>query len=87
MSACVNEGEETKMGSHLIQKLVDNPHFFATGERTTDASLHKAVTQSFISEHPTINMSRAETTEIERQNINTKVEYSEKIEAYTRQLE
>jgi hypothetical protein len=32
-------------------------------------------------------MSRAETTDVERQNINIKVEYSEKLEAYTRQLE
>jgi hypothetical protein len=89
MSVCVIEGEETRMGSHLIQRFDDNPHFFATtGERSTDASLlHSAVAKSFVCEHPTFNLSRADTTEIERQNINIKVEYSEQIETYTRQLE
>jgi hypothetical protein len=67
MSVCVNEGEETRMGSHLIQKYCENPHFFSTaGERSTDASLHQAVAQSFISVHPSFNLSRAETNEIER---------------------
>jgi len=37
--------------------------------------------------HPSAMLSRKETTEIERQNINVKVEYSEQIELYTRQLE
>jgi hypothetical protein len=32
-------------------------------------------------------LSRKDTTEVERQNINIKVEYCEQIELYTRQLE
>jgi len=34
--------------------------------------------------HPSLMLSRSETTDIERQNINIKVEYRDSIEQYTR---
>lgn len=37
--------------------------------------------------HPSAHLSRQETKEIERQNINIKAEYSDQIDTYTRQLE
>lgn len=41
----------------------------------------------FYAAHPTIHLSRAETQEIERQNINVKVEYGDQIDLYMRELE
>lgn len=41
----------------------------------------------FSASHPSALLSRKDTTEFERQNINIHVEYSECIETYTRQLE
>ena len=40
-----------------------------------------------LNSHPSAMLSRIETTEVERQNINILVEYSEQIDLYTRQLE
>lgn len=40
-----------------------------------------------MSNHPTAHLSRKETSEVERQNINVNVEYGREIDVYLRQLE
>jgi hypothetical protein len=91
---------ESDMGSHLVQQQsnssVDKKHFSAATVNNQDSTqinssiFHSAIsTYNVLSDfntdnHPSAMLSRKETTEIERQNINIKVEYSESIEIYTR---
>ena len=46
-----------------------------------------AILNDFNAGHPTLLMSRSDTTEVERQNINVNVEYGDSIAKYMRELE
>lgn len=84
--------ETSDMGSHLIA--TDKQHLTVT-KGDTSTQINSSIFQSglkssffdFSLSHPSAQLSRLETTEIDRQNINIKVEYGESIELYTRQLE
>lgn len=89
------------MGSHLVQpssSSLDKPGFHSGHNMHDSTQVNSSILQSatatshillsdFSSSHPSALLSRKETSEFERQNINIQVEYSESIETYTRQLE
>jgi cyclin A len=50
-------------------------------------SQHHIILSDFSSTHPSAHLSRKETTEVERQNININAEYGREIDFYMRQLE
>ena len=58
-----------------------------------EMSIHEKVQQKlqalqdFWASHPTMHLSRTDTTEVDRQNINVKVEYGNQIDLYMRELE
>lgn len=84
--------ETSDMGSHLVA--TDKNHLTIT-KGDTSTQMNSSIFQSglqpsfldFSLSHPSALLSRLETNEVERQNINIKAEYGESIELYTRQLE
>lgn len=84
--------QTSDMGSHLVT--ADKQHLTIT-KGDTSTQLNSSMLQSglqnsffdFSLSHPSAQLSRQETTEIERQNINIRVEYGESIELYSRMLE
>jgi len=60
----------------------------STNVVTASSAIEKSsVLNDFNAHHPTLHMSRQNSSEVERQNINVNVEYGESIAKYMRELE
>ena len=85
------------IGSHLVanhsdvsQEPIPNETstlLQSSKEEKSGISFQNVKLNDFMSNHPTAHLSRKETSEVERQNINVNVEYGREIDVYLRQLE
>lgn len=75
----VPEGASQRM---IVEEIPREVHLPATNLIPSNV-----VTSDFAMAHPSTHLSRAETTEIQRQNINMNTEYGESIMNYTKELE
>lgn len=89
-----------EMGSHLVASQIeasqeqlfiaaDTTLVSSTGNEKPNFNLSQQhiILADFSNTHPSAHLSRKETTEVERQNININAEYGREIDLYMRQLE